>query len=78
MTMAIRCTESEKKNYLKNGILASIILIAGFFLALSFSQVFFPQLFIYQVVFITMASSVILAAQAVHSNLGARLFTKKR
>ena len=78
MTVAIRCTESEKKNYLKNGILASLILLVGFFIALSFSQVFFPGLFFYQVVFITMASSVILAAQAAHSNLGARLFTKKR
>lgn len=77
MTFAIRSTTSEKKNYLKNGILASIIIIAGFFIALSFSQVFFPELFIPQIVFIIMVGSIILAAQTVHSNLGARLFTKK-
>jgi len=77
MSFAIRSTADEKKNYLKNGILASIILIAGFFLALCFSQVFFPQLFIYQIVFIIMASSVVLAAQAIHSNVGGRLFSKK-
>ena len=77
MTFAIRSTASEKKNYLKNGILASLILIAGFFVALSFSQVFFPTLFIPQIVFIIMAGSVVLAAQTVHSNLGARLFSKK-
>lgn len=77
MTMAIRCTESEKKNYLKNGLLVSLILIIGFFIALSFSQVLFPELFIPQVVFIIMAGSVILGAQAAHSNLGARLFSKR-
>jgi hypothetical protein len=77
MTVAIRSTASEKKHILKNGILASIILIAGFFLALSFSQVFFPQLFIPQIVFIIMVGSVILAAQTVHSNLGTHLYTKK-
>ncbi|HUX99086.1 MAG TPA: hypothetical protein VMV49_05995 [Candidatus Deferrimicrobium sp.] len=73
MSIAIRGTVSEKKYYLKNGIFASLVLIAGFFFGIKFSGFFFPQ-----VVFLTLLLSVVLAAQSVHSNLGYRFFTKDK
>lgn len=78
MTVAIRCTQAEKKRYLKNGILASVILLVGWFLALSFSHILFPQLLFPQLTFITMLISLALAAQSVQSDLGGRLFSKSK
>ena len=77
MTIAIRCTNSDKKRYFKNGLLASLILVAGFFIALLFSHVFVLQLLLEQIVFMVMLVSVALAAQSVQSDLGGRLFSKK-
>ncbi|MHA1265319.1 MAG: hypothetical protein ACTSRS_08815 [Candidatus Helarchaeota archaeon] len=76
MTLAIRCTTSEKKHYLKNGLFASLILVGGFFLALSFSDVLFPQLLFVQIVFLLMMITVALAAQTIQSNFGGRFFSK--
>lgn len=77
MTLAIRCTVAEKKNYLKNGLFASITLLAGFLLAMCLSGVFFPQFMIPEIVFLTMLISVVLAAQSAHADVGGRLFSKK-
>ena len=76
MTVVIRVTNSDSKKYFKNGIIAALVLLLGFFLALSFSQALFPQLLIPQVTFITMIITVALAAQSVQSNLGGRLFSR--
>jgi hypothetical protein len=77
MALAIRSTVDEKKNYLKNGLLAGLIIAIGFLLGFIFSHVFFPQLVIYQIVFPIIVASVILGAQAIHSNLGGKLFSKR-
>lgn len=77
MSGTIRSTSSEKKNYAKNGLFASLILILGFFIGLLFSHVFFPQLLFERAVFIILIGSVVLAAQSVQSDMGGRLFSKK-
>ncbi|MHA1426573.1 MAG: hypothetical protein ACTSQI_11330 [Candidatus Helarchaeota archaeon] len=77
MALAIRSTVAEKKNYLKNGLLAGIILAIGFLVGLIFSHVLFPQLVIYQIVFPIMLVSVLLSAQGIQSDLGGKLFSKK-
>ncbi|NVM54937.1 MAG: hypothetical protein HWN66_14630 [Candidatus Helarchaeota archaeon] len=68
MTLGIKSTAwKSKKHYLKNAIFCSLILILGFLVAFGLS-VFVPQ-----ITLLTMLITVAVAAQAVHSNLGARL-----
>ncbi len=78
MTAVIRSTNPKKKNYLKNGLFAGLILVLGFFIAFLFSHAYFEQLVVYQMVFLVMVVSVVLAAQSAQSDLGGRLFSKSK
>jgi hypothetical protein len=71
MTLAIESTNwKSRNNYLKNAALSALILIAGFFGAYGLGFLFYP------ITLILMLITVGLAAQFVHSNIGARILSK--
>jgi hypothetical protein len=64
--------EELPRKYLKNTLLSSILLMGGFTLGLSIAVVF-PQM-----IMLTLIASVLVTVQAIHLNVGARIFTREK
>lgn len=63
--------QKYSKKYLKNALLSALLIIDGFLLALTVGMIF-PQ-----VIIVTIIIATIAAVHSIHTNLGARLFSKK-